>query len=391
MLIFFGLTLWKRTIIKGYFGPQSLFASNPKQLKKIQQDVPDKELTVGLWASQKKIINSDYFKHHKEITILYIEDAFIRSNGLGSKFFYPYSLVFDDLGIYYNPSTPSRLEYLLNAMIKLRNNQITIPELLHYKKEELNLLPKNYDELLAQAQALVTLINTKNISKYSQGTPSSNLSLARLLAKHHGANIDLAQFDKTILVPGQVDNDASIITGGMGYNSLKLLQKVRASNPKAFIIFKIHPDVLFSSRSGETNIHRLKQYANFICTDNTPIVDFFTCCDEVHTISSLSGFDALIRGKKVFTYGLPFYANWGLTTDMNICARRNAKLKLLELVAAVLILYPKYYDWTKGNEGHSNAVSICHRLLESTKSRQNTFLYLLSYFFKFMRRLGVLK
>jgi capsular polysaccharide export protein len=64
--------------------------------------------------------------------------------------------------------------------------------------------------------------------------------------------------------------------------------------------------------------------------------------DEVHTLTSGAGFDALIRGKKVHTYGMPFYAGWGLTTDHRTCERRTKVRTLDELVAATLILFPRY-------------------------------------------------
>jgi capsular polysaccharide export protein len=64
--------------------------------------------------------------------------------------------------------------------------------------------------------------------------------------------------------------------------------------------------------------------------------------DEVHLLTSLAGFEALLRGKKVTCYGQPFYAGWGLTTDIVPIERRTRRLYLDELVAATLILYPTY-------------------------------------------------
>jgi capsular polysaccharide export protein len=59
-------------------------------------------------------------------------------------------------------------------------------------------------------------------------------------------------------------------------------------------------------------------------------------------MTSLVGLEALIRGKKVYTYGLPFYAGWGLTEDAKTCERRTLERTLDELVAAAFILYPRY-------------------------------------------------
>jgi capsular polysaccharide export protein len=68
--------------------------------------------------------------------------------------------------------------------------------------------------------------------------------------------------------------------------------------------------------------------------------------DEVHVLTSLAGFEALLRGKRVVTYGQPFYAGWGLTLDMAPPPRRTRRLTLDELVAGALILYPTYVSRT---------------------------------------------
>ncbi len=65
--------------------------------------------------------------------------------------------------------------------------------------------------------------------------------------------------------------------------------------------------------------------------------------DEVHTMTSLAGFEALLRRRQVTVYGRPFYAGWGLTTD-TLPIDRGRRLTLEELVAGALILYPRYLD-----------------------------------------------
>jgi capsular polysaccharide export protein len=64
--------------------------------------------------------------------------------------------------------------------------------------------------------------------------------------------------------------------------------------------------------------------------------------DEVHVLTSLSGFEALLRGKPVTCHGQPFYSGWGLTRDRIPTARRHRQLRLDELVAGALIEYPLY-------------------------------------------------
>jgi capsular polysaccharide export protein len=70
--------------------------------------------------------------------------------------------------------------------------------------------------------------------------------------------------------------------------------------------------------------------------------------DAVHVLTSLAGFEALLRGREVYTWGLPFYAGWGLTHDRLSCARRNRNLTLDELVHASLIAYPRYVSRRSG-------------------------------------------
>jgi capsular polysaccharide export protein len=65
-------------------------------------------------------------------------------------------------------------------------------------------------------------------------------------------------------------------------------------------------------------------------------------------MTSLAGFEALLRGISVTCWGRPFYAGWGLTTDMEVVERRQRRLTLDELVAGSLILYPRYQDPVTG-------------------------------------------
>ena len=62
-------------------------------------------------------------------------------------------------------------------------------------------------------------------------------------------------------------------------------------------------------------------------------------------MTSLLGFEALVRGAPVTTLGAPFYAGWGLTRDLGPTpSRRTARPDLAQLVHAALIAYPRYWD-----------------------------------------------
>ena len=244
--------------------------------------------------------------------------------GRGGDNAHPGSLVLDDLGIYYDPHRPSRLEQLICNGIEDRG-------------------------LLAQARALREELCRSGITKYNVG------SMADLPA--------LPADRLIVLVPGQVEDDASVRTGGCGiYSNLELLQAVRKARPQAFIIYKEHPDVSSGNRKGALQDSDVQGLADAFVR-KTAISLLYQRCHEVHTLTSQSGFEALLRGIPVFTYGGPFYAGWGLTTDRLSFPRRPPIASVDVLVAAVLLCYPSYYDWEQ------RCFSDCMAFLSKLKSR----------------------
>jgi capsular polysaccharide export protein len=78
------------------------------------------------------------------------------------------------------------------------------------------------------------------------------------------------------------------------------------------------------------------------------IQQLFTQIDALHVLTSIAGFEALLRGLEVHTWGLPFYAGWGLTHDRCQAERRGRPLPLEALVHAALIDYPRYVSRHSG-------------------------------------------
>ncbi len=120
-----------------------------------------------------------------------------------------------------------------------------------------------------------------------------------------------------------------------------LLETVRAAHPDAVILYKPHPDVEAGLRSGAIDATGL---ADVILPQCDPIA-LLGQVDEVWTMTSLLGFEALLRGIPVTTLGAPFYAGWGLTVDKgDVPPRRRAEPSVEGLVHAALIDYPRYRD-----------------------------------------------
>jgi len=144
-----------------------------------------------------------------------------------------------------------------------------------------------------------------------------------------------------------VEQDAAIRLGCSDIVSdAALLAAVRRARPDAYILYKPHPDVV----SGNRPAGRIRpDTADFdLLIEDVSLAACLDGADEVHTMTSLVGFEALLRGKRVVTYGLPFYAGWGLTEDRHTLPRRNRGLTLDELVAGVLLHYPRYVSDTSG-------------------------------------------
>ncbi|MBZ7961373.1 capsular polysaccharide biosynthesis protein [Campylobacter molothri] len=311
-LFMLGFTLWKRYFMKPFFKAKDneiIFLNSLKALNKYKLTKSDKFFIWGKRVDFNELKNILIKKAQDENLsdfipkISLVEDGFIRSISLGSDLTRPYSLIVDDKGLYIDPNQESRLESILQ-------NEI-------------------FDEqILSRAKNIIHILKKNKFSKYNG-------------IKHQDIKIHAKKGQKIILIPAQVEDDASMILGGFGLSTLDLIKQVRLKNQDAYIVFKPHPDVLSGNRKGLKDEKIILQYCDEIIK-NCSIDSAIKICDEVHTITSTSGFDALLRFKKVFTYGMPFYAGWGLTQDKQKCLRRIRKLTLEELVAGVLIQYPRY-------------------------------------------------
>ena len=295
-MVAIGFSRWKKPIARAFFaGSELRFQSAKKPLPEGaglvlwgRRPVPE-----GLAAPMQ----------------VRLEDGFLRSVGLGADLVRPLSWVMDDVGMYYDATAPSALEQLLGGA--------------------------EFDPALcARAAALRERILAAGLTKYNVGrTPWRR-----------------PQTDKpVVLVVGQVEADASIRLGAPGVRgNLALLKAVRASRPQAHLVYKPHPDVVAQLREAGRGEGQAAQWCDELVVD-APMDQVLRQVDEVHVITSLAGFEALLRGKPVTCWGCPFYAGWGLTTDREPMPRRRRKLSLDALVAGALLLYPTYVSRDTGH------------------------------------------
>jgi len=300
---FIGFSFWKHKLIKPFFDEKPIFISpllgQAHLIKTLSSRLSSKQ-SIYIWG-RKSFPDLERFAHTYKISIFRVEDGFIRSVGLGSDLAQPYSLVVDSRGIYFDPFVESDLEVILESA--------------------------KFDEvLLDRARTIKDYLIGKKLSKY-------NIYDDMLL--------DFPSDKKIIVVPGQVEDDASIVYGAAGMTNLKLLQQVRSNRPDAYVIYKPHPDVISGNRMGKIDSDEALIYCDRIITE-VSIDSVLNHADEVHTMTSHVGFEALIQGINVVTYGLPFYAGWGLSEDTHFSKRRTRTLSVEELVAGTLLLYPHY-------------------------------------------------
>lgn len=287
-----GMRLWKRGPLQRAFGRERpvAFAEGAAAAERAARE----GRRLMAWASRAEATPG----------AVRVEDGFLRSRGLGAGLVPPLSLALDDLGIHYDPSRESRLERLVAEP----------------------LAPWQRD----RAERLRRRLIEAGLSKYNAGGPPPPLPGGR-----------------RVLVAGQVEDDASIRLGaGEVRTNRDLLRLARERNPGAAILWKPHPDVEAGLRPGAVPEGGDLADAVLAGVDAAAAVE---AADEVWTITSTLGFEALLRGKPVTCLGAPFYAGWGLTTDLGpVPARRRARPGVPGLVHAALIAYPRYVDPVTG-------------------------------------------
>ncbi len=283
-------SIWKKPIVRQFFvGSRVIFVRSASR-------VPANSFLL-VWG--RKSIPG---KLRVGVQLVHLEDGFLRSVGLGADLVRPVSWVIDSCGIYYDATQPSSLEMLLQT------TEFT-------------------PDLLQRAVWFRERIVSAGLTKYNVGSSGWQKPL--------GAG-------RVILVPGQVESDASLRFGAPGIcTNLGLLRAVREANPDAYLLYKPHPDVVAGLRRKGRDEGEARHWYDEVVMD-VDMGELLPQVDEVHTMTSLAGFEALLRGKKVTCYGQPFYAGWGLTMDIVPIFRRSRRLSLDMLVAGALILYPTY-------------------------------------------------
>jgi len=334
-LFLFGFSKWKTFVADWFPDNEIIFVPTRTRefdfnLKWKWRILADTRARVMAWQYKSIPALKDFCSKHA-IQFQYVEDGFLRSVALGALHTAPISLTFDTQDMYFNANAPSDLELLLSTFDF-----------------------EAHPELTARAGALIRTLVTARLSKYNSGL------------KVDIGSIYGAKTRKRILVVGQVERDASIRYGcNRKIMNNDLVWLARRENPDAQIVYKPHPEVLQRTAEPLSDPDLVRDTA-LVLEEDISLADAFESVDHVYTITSLSGFEALMRGIPVTTVGCPFYSGWGITDDRQPNPRRGRKLTLEQVFAAAYILYPQYLDpVTKQRIEIEEAISILRTMRDS--------------------------
>ncbi|MFN4099662.1 MAG: hypothetical protein ACK4GT_07790 [Pararhodobacter sp.] len=253
------------------------------------------------------------------------EYGLISSCHLPSEKKFNFSLILDDVGAFFDTEHHSRLEMLLDAGFGAQTN-----------------------ELVTRARALLKTVLDHDITKYN------NAPRMQLSAPTPGR--------RRILVIDQTSGDLSIKYGQCSTYSFRDMLDHALAQPDADVILKPHPESLAGAKGANFDLKALKDLPNLtVLTDNCNILSLMSQVDEVYVMVSGVGLEALMAGKKVRCFGVPFYAGRGLTIDMVPPSRPRRPLSIEELVAGVFLQYHLWFDPVTGEP--TTAENCLERLL----------------------------
>ena len=267
--------------------------------------------------------------------LLCIEYGFISSLGLAINNSPQHSIIICPDSIYFDATRPSFLESRLNSS----DYQIT-------------------GEQQTRVENCISNIVRHRITKYNHA-PQTDLS-----------NLFPANGRKRILLVDQRFGDNSVEKGLGSERSFQRMLEAALRMPDHDIIFKLHPDAISGGQGsylGRLVPKPLPRNITVIDFDVNPFC-LFEVVDKVFVCTSQFGFEALMAGKEVHCFGVPFYAGWGLTHDRMAIPRRNRARSLHEIFQLFYIEHSRYFSPTRGVADLEDLIDY---LVESKASEEN--------------------
>lgn len=254
--------------------------------------------SVASWGRKLSSLPARAYASVKKLPFCTLEEGFV-ATVLVSGRVCPCSIIKDDIGIYYDARYPS----LLEELIKIHSDDHVA---IHRGLDIIDLWKKN------------------NITKYNN-------------AYSEGWNWKKPY----VIVVDQTANDASIRLGSADRRSFeRALEAALDVYPDVDVLLKVHPRVITGEKKGNMDLNRARQHDRVhVVGDNVHPSTILESAEAVFCVTSQFGFEALLWGKTVHTFGMPFYAGWGLTTDH---LERPSRRKNAPIAAVAYSTFEKY-------------------------------------------------
>lgn len=269
---------------------------------------------IAGWGDKTSASYARFCARLRKVPYLTLEDGFFRSVGLGKARAPSVSCTLDGLGVYFDARQPSDLEVMLAQPVA--------------------------PEVEARGRQLRSFVVEHRLSKYNH-VPETPVRLPGTPGR------------RRILLVDQVAGDRSLQGAGANartFSTMRTEAAALAAEDKADVFIKRHPDVVAGYAAGMLG----DVSPPFLPVPEAGPHAILDEVDEVWTVSSQFGFDGLLRGRKVVTFGVPFYAGWGLTSDAPHAAapfarpalqRRSGHDLTLDALAGIVIgVFPRYFD-----------------------------------------------
>ena len=243
------------------------------------------------------------------VTLIRVEDGFIRSVGLGSDFLPPASLVFDASGMYFDPRGGSDLECLL------RDSDFS-PGLARPRRA-------------AQANGSSNAASPNTIwRRRPPGDPIAGIRRDAAASWCRGRSRTIC---RSASAPARCAPISACWRG------------CAPPNPDAFIVYKPHPDVVAGHRIGAVPEAEARRFADLVVVGrlDRPAAGRQPRSAHDDLARRVRGAAARASGRRLRPAVLR-----RLGADRRTCRRfdRGRRLSLDQLVAGALILYPRYLD-----------------------------------------------
>lgn len=255
------------------------------------------------WGRKPSGMRALRWSHWLRRPVALLEDGFVRSFHRQDP---PLSLIIDHCGVYYDASLPSDLETAVAGGIDARAAK--------------------------RARALIKQWQSSGISKYN-----------------HSPDFADSLPESYVLVVDQTFGDLSVSLGLANQSSFAaMLAAALVENPDKAIVIKTHPDIFSHGARGWLPINSQTDHQITVIGKDCHAASLLRSASKVYAVTSLMGFEALLWGKPVRCFGMPFYAGWGLTEDELSPPSRRGAASLEGLVHAAFVVQSRYVDPASG-------------------------------------------